>query len=274
MSHDTVEISTLLGRNSKTEFLGLYFNDLDQTQALKELMLLVGKQTFSYVVTPNVDHIVALHRKPEAIVKSAYTSADLILCDSRILGILAKRSGLSLEPVPGSDLTRELLNASSKSLRCAVIGGDCALHAHLAKLYPQHVWTFHQPPMGVRRNNAARLEIAQFVETAKAEIIFFAIGSAQSEICCFEIAQRGRAQGVALCIGASLEFLTGAKKRAPVWMQRASLEWLHRLTSEPKRLWRRYLVEGPQIFQIWRRWHKVKVARHPAGSGSTPFDGQ
>lgn len=259
---------------SKTEFLGLYFDDLTAMRALEEITLLVKKKRFSYVVTPNVDHVVALHRAQDAVMSNAYAQADLTLCDSRILAMLARQSGLKLDPVPGSNLTRQMLDTDGKRWRCAVIGGDNALHAHIAVLYPQHFWAFHHPPMGVRRNDAARIEIAEFVETTQADLIFFAIGAPQSEICGYEIAQRGRASGVALCIGASLEFLTGAKKRAPLWMQRASLEWLHRLTSEPQRLWRRYLVEGPRIFRIWRHWKKLNAARHPAGSGSNRSDGQ
>ena len=62
------------------------------------------------------------------------------------------------------------------------------------------------------------------------------------------------AGGTGLCIGASVEFVTGAKRRAPRWMQRLGVEWLHRLLSEPGRLWRRYLVEGPRIFAMAWRW--------------------
>lgn len=260
--------------NSKVEFLGLYFDTYDEGRALTELKLLVEKTAFSYIITPNVDHIVGLSAKSDAALRGAYAHADITLCDSRILSLLAQKSGIALEAVPGSDLTRQLLSENNAGWRCAIIGGDSTLHAEISRLYPQHVWASHQPPMGVRRNPKAKLEIIEFVENANADIIFFAIGAPQSEICCFDIKQRGNARGVALCVGASLEFLTGAKKRAPLWMQRSSLEWLHRLTSEPHRLWRRYLLEGPKIFLIWRRWHNVKAARRRAGSGSTQFDEQ
>jgi len=78
----------------------------------------------------------------------------------------------------------------------------------------------------------------------------------QQEILALRVAQAGGAVGVGLCIGASLDFLTGRKARAPLWMQKASLEWLHRLLSEPGRLWRRYLIEGPRIFRLTMRWRK------------------
>ncbi|HEU4820333.1 MAG TPA: WecB/TagA/CpsF family glycosyltransferase, partial [Qipengyuania sp.] len=90
-----------------------------------------------------------------------------------------------------------------------------------------------------------------FVERTQAQLVLFAIGAPQSEIVAHAIARRGRAGGVGLCIGASVEFLSGAKRRAPSWMQRAGLEWLFRLVSEPGRLWRRYLLRGPRIFRLW-----------------------
>ena len=259
---------------SRIEFLGLNFDSCSEAEALEKIKTWVATPAFFYVITPNVDHVVALNRAQDPLLTNAYAHADMTLCDSRILSLLGRQSGLNVVAVPGSDLTRQLLNEENTSWRCAIIGGDAALHAHIARLYPQHTWIYHQPPMGVRRSPAARVKIAEFVEIASVDIVFFAIGAPQSEICCYELAERGRAQGVALCIGASLEFLTGAKKRAPLWMQQFSLEWLHRLGSEPRRLWRRYLVEGPRIFLIWRRWDKLKAVHHPDGYDSNQFGGQ
>ncbi len=67
------------------------------------------------------------------------------------------------------------------------------------------------------------------------------------------IARTGRATGTGLCIGASLEFLAGARPRAPVWMQHAGLEWLFRLTTDPRRLARRYLLDCPAILTLLLR---------------------
>jgi len=61
-----------------------------------------------------------------------------------------------------------------------------------------------------------------------------------------------------LCVGASLDFLGGKAERAPVWMQNARLEWLHRLVSEPGRMWKRYLIDGPKVLFLWLRWRKAQ----------------
>jgi exopolysaccharide biosynthesis WecB/TagA/CpsF family protein len=108
--------------------------------------------------------------------------------------------------------------------------------------------------MGLRTNAAARRDAANFITRSGARFSFIAVGSPQQEMIAAEAKKIAGAKGLALCIGASLEFLTGRTKRAPRFMQRLSLEWAHRLLSDPKRLWRRYLVEGPRILLLACRW--------------------
>ncbi len=238
-----------------TSFLGLRFDLLDQAQTLAAVHALARGERFGYVVTPNVDHLVRLHRQPDnRRLWASYEDAALCLCDSRIVRGLANLSGVRLDLVTGSDLTARLLGSPHELQSAAVIGGDEALMRDLQTIYPGVAWHWHAPPQGVLKNPAAQQAIVEFVESCPAGIFFLAIGAPQSEIVCARIKERGIAHGVGLCIGASLEFLTGAKTRAPRWMQRVGLEWLFRLASEPARLWRRYLVEGPQIFLIWWRW--------------------
>lgn len=242
-------------RETSVSFLGLRFDLLDEVQALAAVRTLAAGEAFAYIVTPNVDHVVRLHRdRDDRSLWAAYEDATLLLCDSRILKALGSLSDVTLDLVTGSDLTARLLGSPGDLRSAAVIGGDDALMRDLRALYPSLTWHWHAPPQGVLRNPAAQLEIIAFVEQCPADLYFFAIGAPQSELVCARIAERGVARGVALCIGASLEFLTGEKARAPRWMQRAGLEWLFRLASEPARLWRRYLLEGPQIFLIWWRW--------------------
>ena len=148
--------------------------------------------------------------------------------------------------------------------RIAVVGGDEALMHALLSRYPRYNWLAHHPPMGVRTNPLARRAIVDFVAASDADLVLLAIGAPQSEMICHEIKHHGGARGTALCIGASLEFLAGTKTRAPRFMQQLGLEWLYRLLSEPRRLWRRYLVVGPRIFMIWWRWR--------INSGARPVD--
>jgi exopolysaccharide biosynthesis WecB/TagA/CpsF family protein len=76
----------------------------------------------------------------------------------------------------------------------------------------------------------------------------------------YAIAQHPDARGVGLCVGAALDFLSGRTERAPKWMRMAGLEWLHRLLSEPGRLWKRYLVAGPKVFSLFAAWRASMAA--------------
>lgn len=246
-----------------TRFLGLDFHQVDEDQVVALIGDWAKRDRFAYVVTPNVAHAVWFDREQQTGSKAAlaYRSADLTVCDSRIIGLLARRSGMDIPLVTGSDLTKRLLKEGGSWSRLAVVGGTPEMHAGLRRKFPQYTWLFHEPPHGLINDPAARARIAEFVERSQADVTFFAVGAPQSELCCYEIAQRGSAKGVGLCIGASLEFLTGIQRRAPRWMQRGHLEWLHRLLSDPGRMWKRYMVESPKIFRIWLRDKAIQRSR-------------
>ena len=114
--------------------------------------------------------------------------------------------------------------------------------------------------MGLRNNAKARRAAAEFIARSGARFTFIAVGSPQQEMIAAEAKAIPGAKGVALCIGASLEFLTGKLKRAPKLAQQLRLEWAHRLLGNPKRMWRRYLVEGPRIFLLTYQWTSPREA--------------
>ncbi len=247
----------------RAEFLGLDYDLIDTPGVVSAVLNKAAGAEFVYLVTPNVDHVVRLHQAKETpegtAMWQAYAGAWLTTCDSRILALLARLSGIELPVAAGSDVTADLLSDQRlEGMRIAVAGGDASQIDWLRQNLPHTQWLHYLPPMGVRRDKAAQLAIAEFVEQAAPQITLFAIGAPQSELVAHIISQRGKAKGVGLCIGASIEFLTGAKRRAPQWMQDMRLEWAFRLASEPRRLWRRYLIEGPQIFVLWRRWQRAR----------------
>ena len=239
-------------------FLGIEFARADYDQVARNLVELAGDDRFSYVVTPNVDHVLLLNPKQRSAttegLEAAYAEAAMRLCDSRILQLLARLRGIGIDVVTGSDLTAYLFrNRWFAGRKIAIIGGDEAMVAELCERFAGLHIVQHLPPMGVLRNEGAIDAIVDFVARERADFILFAIGAPQSEIVAAKCKADARCRGVGLCIGASVEFLVDRKRRAPVWMQRLRLEWAFRLLSEPRRLWRRYLVTGPRIFALaWR----------------------
>lgn len=241
------------------QFLDLEFSRFSFDETVDDVKRRSAQVHFSYIVTPNVDHVVKLNDRADTIVtrqfKAAYEAADLRLCDSRILSRLAMIFGLRLSVVAGSDLTAALFDRIfSSGVKVAIIGGNSNTVPRLTALFPGPEFVQHIPPMSVLSNPAA-LQIAErFVGESRANFSLFAIGAPQSEILAHRCALQGMARGVGLCIGASIDFLLGDQGRAPRWMQRAGLEWAYRLASDPKRLWRRYLIEGPRVFLIAMKW--------------------
>lgn len=240
------------------DFLDLDFAPVDLDTALRAIVARGEGAPFAYVVTPNADHVVRLHRRRSDL-WPAYRGAWLTLCDSRILAGLARVAGRSLPVVPGSDLTAALLERGiGADDRVAILGGRPETVARVARQYGLRNVAHYDPPMGFVRNPAEVARAVDFVVAARARYVLLAVGSPQQEIVARRIALTGAACGTALCIGASLDFLGGTQERAPMLVRRMSLEWLFRLASDPRRMWRRYLLDSPQIFgiaQSWRRSH-------------------
>jgi exopolysaccharide biosynthesis WecB/TagA/CpsF family protein len=101
--------------------------------------------------------------------------------------------------------------------------------------------------MGFEHDPQSFAAAVAFVRDHPARFVFLAVGSPRQERLAAAIAATGDATGTGLCIGASLEFLAGARRRAPRFMQRIGMEWLFRLASDPRRLLRRYLIDSPRI---------------------------
>jgi N-acetylglucosaminyldiphosphoundecaprenol N-acetyl-beta-D-mannosaminyltransferase len=230
-------------------FIGSRFD----TGSIEEAVFNILAEThgnFKYVVTPNVHHMVRLLEDP-ATMRPLYERAWRVFCDSRVLSCLAWFSGRILPVITGSDLTAHLIaRAAEQRLTIALIGPSAAACAALRDRYPGLNIVFHTPPMGFIKSAHEVEKCVQFVAKTQAPLVFLAVGMPQQEILARYIADHPQARGVGLCIGASIDFLTGKQRRAPVWLQKAGLEWLHRLLSDPRRLASRYLIECPRIFYL------------------------
>jgi exopolysaccharide biosynthesis WecB/TagA/CpsF family protein len=243
------------------ELLGLEFADLAVTEVAELLARRPAAAPFGYVTTPNADHLVRLHRRPE--LGALYRHAILRLLDSRVVALAARLVGLPAPcVVPGSDLTALLLERHlMPGERITIIGLSPrwlpALIARSGIAPPAH----YDPPRRFERDPSAMRASVEFVLAHPARFVFLAVGSPRQEMLALEILASGAATGVGLCIGASLEFVAGARPRAPIWMQHAALEWLYRLCSDPHRLARRYLVESPSILPMLLRERLVVLPK-------------
>jgi UDP-N-acetyl-D-mannosaminuronic acid transferase (WecB/TagA/CpsF family) len=169
----------------RREFLGVGFDALSEEQVLQRLSRVTAATPYTYVVTPNVDHLVRLHETAESgrLLKPLYDDADLCLCDSRILHLLGKLRGVDLPVVPGSELTALMFDRVIRpGDRIAIVGGQRGLLDGLRSRYPHIDFLQHRPPMGLRNNAAARRAAAAFIAESGARFSFIAVGSPQQEM--------------------------------------------------------------------------------------------
>jgi exopolysaccharide biosynthesis WecB/TagA/CpsF family protein len=228
-------------------------DDCNLEEALK-LVATFGVDRYGYVVTPNVDHVIRHYRDRQF--RALYAQASLVLLDSRFLARtmgFVKRQALRV--CVGSELTTALLDSVIKPLDVVTLVGGTPEQAQiLRERYRLRRLHHIDPPMKFIRDPIAVERCLREIEAIGAfRFCFLAIGSPQQEIIAQKLKERGIVRGLALCVGAAIDFLTGVEKRAPLWMREAGLEWLYRLTRNPRRLWKRYLVRGPRIFLLLSR---------------------
>jgi N-acetylglucosaminyldiphosphoundecaprenol N-acetyl-beta-D-mannosaminyltransferase len=213
-----------------------------------------GTGRFGFVVTPNADHLIRYYDEPSF--RAMYADAEFVLSDSRFLSYLLKLTkGLRIPVCTGSDLTAQLISSVARpDDRLVLVGGSAEQAATLSRKFGLTNLHHINPPMGFINDPAAVAEVIEFIEhRSPFRFCLLAIGCPRQETIAQRLKQRGVARGLALCIGASIDFLTGKEQRAPKLFQKLGVEWLYRLLQSPRRLGARYLIRGPRVFSVLRK---------------------
>ncbi|QDU99244.1 WecB/TagA/CpsF family glycosyltransferase [Lignipirellula cremea] len=247
----------------RIRLFGIEIDPLTREQAVDRVYAWIenpdGKCRF--VVTPNVDHTVMLQH--HATFRKAYDDADLVLVDGMPV-VLASR--MLKKPVPervtGADLTIDLLAAAArKERRLSVFFlGAADGVANRAVNNVERTWPdvyavgAYSPPIGFQNDEQENDRILAMIDSANPDILVVGLGAPKQELWVHAHQDRINAR-VALCVGATIDFLAGEKSRAPLWMQNYGLEWCHRVMTEPKRLAARYAHDAwmfPKL--VWCEW--------------------
>ena len=201
-----------------------------------------------WCITPNLDHLRRLTRDRK--LRALYSHAALIVADGMPLIWASRLAGTPLpERVAGSSLISSLSAAAGQQGRSIyLLGGAKGTAEQAAEVLKQQypgvrIAGIYYPEFGFESDEAQVQKLIAHLTAANPDIVYVALGSPKQEWLIGQL--RGYLpRSWWLGIGISFSFLSGQVKRAPMWMQRAGLEWLHRLSQEPRRLARRYLVHG------------------------------
>jgi len=227
---------------------GVAFHAVTEGQCIEHITSRSHAGCGGWIVTANLDHLRRLVR--EESYARLCSDATMVVADGTPLIWASRIQGTPLpERVAGSTMTWTLSAAAAASGRSVfLLGGspgtaDAAAKA-LKERYPDlRIAGTHCPPMGFESDKAKIDQIVDLLISAKPDIIYVGLGSPKQERLISDL--RKLLPGAWwIGEGVSFSFLSGDVRRAPRWMQRLGLEWVHRLVQEPRRLAGRYLVQG------------------------------
>jgi len=230
------------------EMFGLHFAAVTLREAARMLVEAAADRRKGLVVTPNVDHVVIINR--DASVRMVYQSASWVFADGMPIVWLSRilhAPGVP-ERVTGADLLPLVASLSAeRGLRLFFCGGEQGvaerLVARLQEATPRvNVVGTYSPPLGFESDPDESARMVARCNRAKPDILFLGLGTPKQELW----AHRHQSQldvGPILCFGGAFDLTAGLKARAPMWLRNAGFEWAWRLANEPRRLWRRYLVQ-------------------------------
>lgn len=243
---------------AKIKFMNTCIDNLTMSETLNEIDKLIQKKICSYVVTPNVDHIVRLEKDEE--LQKVYKNASLILTDGKPLIWISKWYKTPIkEKISGSDLFPKVCElAANKNYTMYLLGAaegvaDTAAK-NLMKKYPGlNVVGTYSPPFGFEKNEQEMNKIKTQIQEVHPDILIVGLGCPKQEkFMYYHCKELG--VPISFGLGASIDFEAGNIKRAPKWMSNHGLEWLYRFSKEPKRLFKRYFVDDLKIIQVARKY--------------------
>lgn len=263
---------------------GVRFDAVTEAASVARVIDGLARGRGGWVVTSNLDHLRRAGRDAEF--RRMVGAADLVVADGAPLVWAARLQGTPLpERVAGSALVWSVADAAAGAGRSLfLLGGDPgtaeAAAAVLTERYPGlSIVGTHCPPVGFEDDPQEMEAMRSKLRDSAADLVYVALGSPKQERLIESL--RGPASGESsgdllpgawwMGVGISLSFICGRVRRAPRWMQRAGLEWVHRMAQEPGRLARRYLVDGipfALLLLLSSVWSRVSGGmRDPGGSG-------
>lgn len=245
---------------NRVRILNIEVDNVNMEESIKIIEKLILKNDNSYVVTPNVDHIVKLEHDDEF--KKAYENADLILADGIPLIWISKLLRTPLkEKVSGSDLFPNICKlASEKGYKIFLLGAaeGVALKAseNLKVKYSNlNIVGCYSPNYGFEKDKEEIKKIINLINISKPDILIVGLGAPKQEKFIFNYKDKLNVP-ISLGLGASIDFEAGNIKRAPKWMQKIGTEWLYRLMKEPKRMYKRYLIDDMKIIKLYLKYRR------------------
>lgn len=249
---------------SRIALFGFEIDALTMAEAIAAFGKLISRRRPSLAFNVNVDICVKILRDGELC--SIFRAADLVLADGTPMIWAAQFLGCPLPGrVSGSDFLPAFCRvAARESYRVFLLGGGPGIgeqaKLRLESMNPGlRIAGTYSPPYGFDQDEDENTRIVERVHQSAPDVLFAAFGAPKQEKWLFRFRDI-LGVPVSMGVGSSLDYLAGRLKRAPFWMQHCGLEWTYRLAQEPRRLWRRYLVDDASfVYYLLREKFQMRA---------------
>ena len=221
-----------------------HIDALSWEMALARISRWTAERESRYVCLCNVHSVVTGSR--DAQLREAINRADMACADGMPVAVALRLAGFAgQQRINGPDLMWKYCARSASTGQSIFLYGSTPqtldkLAARLLASFPTlRIAGMYSPPFRAATEEEDDTEVSM-INNSGAHVVFVGLGCPKQEL--WMAAHRGKINAVMIGVGAAFDYHAGTVKRAPAWMRNVGLEWLHRLLSEPRRLWRRYLV--------------------------------
>ena len=266
--------------------LGVPFHDITMQETLAYIDALIERREPSYIATANLDF--AAQASADVELQRILCESELVLCDGTPLIWASRWLGAPLrERVAGSDLMPHLFaHAAEKGHRLFLLGASEEVlkeaTANCRQRYPDLIICGTFSPSHAKLLDLDHSLIESHIHEAKPDILLVAMGCPKQEKWIYMNYQE-LGVPVSIGIGATLDFIAGKFRRAPIWMRASGLEWVFRLLQEPRRLYSRYYLDLLFFVSSLRKQRRllqqkgvgqalVRRADHVVGPGAVQVD--
>ncbi|EOU1903703.1 WecB/TagA/CpsF family glycosyltransferase [Clostridium perfringens] len=250
----------------RQNMFNIEIDNISMDECIEKIDDLINNGKFNYLVTPNVDHIVKLDKDDEFL--KVYNNADLIVTDGMPIIWYSKIIKRPIkEKISGSDLFPKICELSAqKGYKIFLLGASEGV-ADIAKKKLQdkykglNIVGVYSPKYGFEDDEIELNKIINIVKKSNTDILAVGLGAPKQEKFIFKYKDILQVP-LSLAIGATIDFEAGNVKRAPKWMQNSGLEWFYRLIKEPKRMYKRYILDDRRILRLmindYRKQKKIR----------------
>ena len=235
---------------TKVSTLSIQVDSIHLDSAVGRLLELRRLRLGGYVCAANVHMCMLAYDDKEFA--NVVNRADMVVADGRPIFWAQRLLGeKGAEQVRGQDLMLSLCDiAAKKGLNIGLYGGADTqvlqqVVQELRLRFRELSITFSQVPPYRPLMEDESQTVCEEIEMSAVDFLFVGLGCPKQEI--WMASNKEKLSCVALGVGAAFDFISGAKRKAPLWVRQVGMEWFFRLCCEPRRLWKRYLVQNPRF---------------------------